>query len=123
MTEHLAVDAAIERVERVVDGDTALIVRQQLVGRTDDVELLARDLAPVKVRLILVDTPERSDPVPWQEATYQLRGWLADRAGQLRVRTYGRDAFGRLLADLYVPATGDTASGYLIARGWPPYRR
>lgn len=115
------VDAAVERVERVVDGDTLTAIRLQVIGHTDDTELLARDRAPVRLRLIIVDTPERDDVVRWRMAGDQLRGWLADRAGRLRCRTYGRDTFGRLLADVYEPATGDTASAYLIARGWPPY--
>jgi len=116
---NVGTDAALVRLVRIVDGDTLSVIREQLVGATDDVDVIARDRAPVKLRLAVVDTPERSDPEPWAAARADLTWWLATAPLEvLRVRSYARDSFGRLLADVYRSDTQETASSYLLSRGW-----
>lgn len=114
------IDSELESLERVVDGDSAYVTRLIHIGLTEDLEHLARDRKPREIRLVVVNTPERKTGAPYLAAKADLQAFFASHP-RLRVRVYGRDDFGRLLADVYDPQTGESASAYLIAKGWPPY--
>lgn len=110
----------VARVERVVDGDTLRLVRTRVVGCVDGLILTATDAAPVPVRLVHVDTPERGE-TGWAQARDDLLAWVASH-DRLTLHDAGRDSFGRLLGDLHA-AGGDSASLHLIRdRGWPTWR-
>jgi endonuclease YncB( thermonuclease family) len=118
----------VDRIVRVIDGDSLRVVRSRLAQLGDDWFHL-RDADPfdgVPVRLLWVDTPERGRP-GYVEARDDLQAWIAERStsnavgGGLRLVCHYRDAFGRLLADLQ-DVEGNSASQWLMAeRGWPPY--
>jgi endonuclease YncB( thermonuclease family) len=103
---------------RVVDGDS-VDGSIHLRGWTFD----GWEIAPWredKFRLINLDTPERGQ-AGWAEARADLELWIRYHPN-LRVRTYGRDSFGRTLADIYDLDTGDTVSQYMLReRGWQPW--
>ena len=91
---HLAVKAALSiyncSAVSVGDGDTF-----RCLG---DVRPIAPDVTAwvPKVRLAGVNTPERGQP-GWEEARERLREWL--ERGPFNLICYGRDKYGRLLAD------------------------
>ncbi len=97
-------------VLRVVDGDT--------------MEVLYRPPKPMreKIRLLMVNTPERGQP-GYRQATQSLRSLVAghDRV-TLAFEIPGqpkRDRYGRLLA--YVVVDGLNANIELVRQGWSPY--
>jgi endonuclease YncB( thermonuclease family) len=108
-------------VDRVVDGDSLRLTRQRIVGEVDGLTITATDSAPVPVRLVHVDTPERGE-VGWARARDDLIAWvLANEWRGLTLHDAGRDNFGRILGDLHAPE-GDTASLHLIRdKGWPTW--
>lgn len=67
-----------------------------------------------KVRCSGVDAPERGEP-GWEEAKTLLTEWLA--SGHFNLVCYGRDKYGRLLAD--AERGGQYLSSYLQANGVP----
>lgn len=100
-------------VESVGDGDTITVI----------VDLGADVLRRARLRLVIVDCPERDEPVRWALARAHTAGWLADFGGNLSVdlqltRT-GRivETFGRYLADVYATSTGESLSAALLASG------
>jgi hypothetical protein len=62
-------------VDRVVDGDSLRLTRQRIVGEVDGLTITATDSAPVPVRLVHVDTPERGE-VGWARARDDLIAWV-----------------------------------------------
>lgn len=121
----------VERVTRVIDGDTVRIQRTRNLGYLDGIEIIARDATPdgvtpygVSVRLINLDTPERGQP-GYDQAREDLRNWLLINLPLLRVITYPGGGFDRLLGDIYVAGDiGNTATQYMLRdRQWPPYVR
>lgn len=112
----------VDRVCRVIDGDSLRVTRSRPVQLGDD-WFHVRDLDPfdgVPVRLLWVNTPERGQ-TGYTEARDDLTAWIRDAASPLQLVCHYRDAFGRLLADL-VDADGNSASQWLMTvRGWPPY--
>lgn len=75
-----------------------------------------------KFRLVTLDTPERGE-VGWAQAKADVEAWLsAPERHNLGVRTYGRDSFGRMLADIYDSETGATLTEHMLReRGWEPW--
>ncbi|MEZ5225171.1 MAG: lamin tail domain-containing protein [Acidimicrobiales bacterium] len=101
-------DSTTATVVAVIDGDTFD------VNIGGDIE---------RVRLIGIDTPERSDCL-YDAATDALAELLAGRDVELVVDTTDRDRFGRLLryawvGDVFVNET-QVASGFAVARRYPP---
>ncbi len=86
---------------RIVDGNITLGVN--LKRRTAH-----------RFRLLDIDTPERGQG-NWAEATAFTRSWLA--RPNLRCRTEKGDAFGRWLARVYDPSTGEDLDDALLAAG------
>jgi endonuclease YncB( thermonuclease family) len=123
-------DWTVERVVRVVDGDTVRLVRSRTTD-LGDLELIARDRHDdgVSVRLVNLDTPERraGQLEQWGRARDDLAFWLCDlpRTPPLRVITYPGGGFDRLLGDIYVEGDiGNTATQHMLRdRGWSPYMR
>jgi endonuclease YncB( thermonuclease family) len=117
----------VDRIVRVIDGDSLRVVRSRMAQLGDDVFHI-RDADPfdgVPVRLLWVDTPERGRP-GYTAARDDLAEWIADRSTpnaytNIQVVCHYRDSFGRMLADL-IDADGNSASQWLMqVRGWPPY--
>ena len=79
-------------VNKVVDGDTA------------DVTLAVpnKSSVTVRVRIIGIDTPEKSDKEGWEKATEFARKWCEGRIGAVIYATESYDSFGRLLCDVEV---------------------
>lgn len=120
----------VERIVRVVDGDTVRLIRRRTTD-LGDLELIARDRHDdgVSVRLINLDTPERGR-TGYADALWDLHGWLTSvnadgTLPNLRVITYPGGGFDRLLGDIYVEGDiGNTASQHMLRdRGWAPYVR
>lgn len=105
---------------RVIDGDSVVLTRSRTIGVADGLRIDATDTAPVRVRLVHIDTPERGEE-GWSQARDDLTLWInthAYRVGGLVLHDAGRDAFGRVLGDLQTP-DGDSASLHMIRdRGW-----
>lgn len=121
-------DWQVERVVRVVDGDTVRLIRSRVVNATDDFEVIFRDRREdgVSVRLVNLDTPERGQE-GYTQAGLDLARWLSESPlyyrRDLRVITYPGGGFDRLLGDIYVEGRiGETATKHMIIdKGWPPY--
>lgn len=90
------------RLVRVIDGDTVVM----------EVDVGFRLKATQRIRLANIDTPERTEP-GWREATLGTITWFAEHRA-LRVTTYVEDTFGRWVADVYDPSTGDSLSEVLL---------
>jgi endonuclease YncB( thermonuclease family) len=114
------VDAALLQITKVYDGDTVHGVRAFDSVFTDWTVTTTMDRFPVRFRLVVVDTPELHAK-GGEGARLDTCLWLHGHAGRLRVRTYGADDFGRLLADIYDERTSESLSSYLIQKGYPPF--
>lgn len=121
----------VDRVTKVVDGDTVRVHRSRKLAYLDGIEILARDATPdgvipygVPVRLVNLDTPERGE-AGYEQAREDLREWLMENLPVLRVITYPGGGFDRLLGDIYVAGDiGNTATQHMLRdKGWPPYVR
>jgi endonuclease YncB( thermonuclease family) len=75
---------------RAIDGDSFLAS-----GVVDPIAPDVTAWTP-RVRLVFTDTPERGE-TGWSEAKTALEGWLM--LGPFNLICYGRDKYGRLLAD------------------------
>jgi hypothetical protein len=105
-------------VSKVVDGDSVNGSIHFDVSRFDGWTLTA--WKEDRFRIITLDTPERGE-VGWAEAKAHVTEWLASHPNT-RIRTYGRDSFGRTLADIYDRDTGDTLTEFMLReRGWLPW--
>lgn len=119
-------DWQIERVVRVVDGDSIRVIRSRVQLLGDD-PFRITDPDPDKgalIRLLWVNTPEVGKP-RFYEARADLASWVGVRAAMgmpLRLTTYGREARGgRVLGDL-LDSEGRSASQWLMTeRNWPAY--
>lgn len=101
----------IHSVESVGDGDTVTLI----------IELGMDVLRRARVRLTIVDTPERSEP-GWAEARTFTVDWLGAHPVlmvDMHTTSSGRyaETFGRYLADVYDPTTGDSLSSALLQAG------
>ncbi len=100
---------------RAVDGDTIEV----------DLDLGCWTwIRGMKLRLLNVDTPERGYP-DFERATQTTHTFCHDlchTAPIIRTHLDKRGKFGRLLATVVDPATGNTLNDLLIAQGWE-YRR
>jgi endonuclease YncB( thermonuclease family) len=117
----------VDRVVKVVDGDTLRVERSRLQQIGDNWYRLTEvhpDGRPrsVLIRLAWVDTPERGT-LGWAQARDDLTTWLEIRTGDpLRVVCYESAGWDRILADLVDDDDGASASQWLMAeRHWPPY--
>lgn len=106
----------------VSDGDTIRASLSRMLDEDGDRqlwEIRKRD----RIRLIIVDTPERGEE-GWSRARQDTIAWLSQFSpGDLCVETYGRDDFGRLLGDVYPEVNrGDTLTQHLLrVCGWMPW--
>lgn len=96
-------DYAVPEVIRVVDGDT--------VDLRVDVGFYLT--AALRFRVLDLDTPERGEP-GWAEATAVARAWLTS-GRRLRATTAKADSFGRWLAQVYDPDTGERLADHVVA--------
>lgn len=102
-------------VMRVVDGDTVDLTVNLGFGTHHN----------GRFRIVTVDTPERGQ-VGYAEAAQFTYAWLlvAGDPRRLRVASYKADSFGRWLADIYDPLTGESLSSALLRSGNAiPYTR
>ena len=90
-------------VTHVTDGDT-LNVRCN--GRKE------------RVRMLQIDTPERGEPL-YEEAGAALEALIAGRSVLLERGPEQRDAYGRVLATVFVD--GENLNLAMIRDGWSPY--
>jgi endonuclease YncB( thermonuclease family) len=76
------------------------------------------------VRLVTLDTPETGKP-GWASARAELSVWLEARRGRLMVDIYPKEpqgGMGRLLGDVWtVGDRQDTATQFMLRRGWEPW--
>lgn len=124
-------DWAIERVVRVVDGDTFDVILSRTLGELDgfDISATSKPTKPARLRPIHLDTPEEEDAEGYDEATADATNWLrvTELGCRLRVVTYGKDSFGRYLSDVYVDGDrANTFSRHMLedannGNGWPAY--
>lgn len=101
------------RVDRTIDGDSFYCVAD-VRSLMPDVKL---DGFHPHVRVIGVDTPERGED-GWMEARVILDEWL--RQGPFNLVCYGREKYGRLLAD--AERGHGLLSDHLIEQGAPVLR-
>ena len=118
-------DWKVDRIVRVIDGDSLRLVRRRTGIAGDGLGLDIYDTNPdgAAVRLITVDTPERGE-AGYQEAATDVRIWLNTHAKLgFRIETWPDGGFGRVLGDLYVTTDrGNTLSQHLLRNcGWLPY--
>lgn len=106
-----AYDYRVTEVLRVIDGDS-VEVRADLGFRTD---------ARPKIRLVIVDTPERKDEPRYTEARQFSAAWLGRNWFRLRLTTFGKTTFDRWLGDIYNSETGETLSSALLQAGYARY--
>jgi micrococcal nuclease len=99
-------DFRVLGVHKIVDGDTVDLL----------VDVGFRTVLTQRVRLAVVDTPERGQ-IGWDRARLFLDDWLRERVLFLRLSTYREDSFARWIGDIYDFRTGDTASAALLAEG------
>lgn len=126
----IGVEWRVDRVVRLVDGDSLRLFRSRPFELDGRHYRLADDPADepdgVLVRLAWVNTPERGDHPGWENARADLVTWIGlEAVGQLYVVCYKSAGWDRLLVDL-VDATGNSASQWLMTEGnggagWPPY--
>lgn len=107
-------------ITKVIDGDSLRLIRTRTIGEADGLRIDATDTAPVAVRLVHLDTPERGED-GWAQAHDDLADWIYARpmyARPLVLHVAGRDNFGRILGDLRTP-DGDSATLHMIRdKGW-----
>lgn len=116
----------VDRIAKVVDGDSIRVVRSRIQLLGDD-PFRVTDPDPDKgalIRLLWVNTPEVGQP-RFHEARGDLASWVGVRTAMgmpLRLVTYGRETRGgRVLGDL-IDSEGRSASVWLMTeRGWPAY--
>jgi endonuclease YncB( thermonuclease family) len=99
-------------IERVVDGDTFVA----------DLQIFPKLTVTERVRVLDVDTPERTDPVAWEKARQFTDQWLKE-SGLTEVRTCKYDAFGRLLGTVTSRTKGDLAAALIAAGLGKPYEK
>jgi hypothetical protein len=103
-------------VPHFTDGDTLWVRREWHSGWVDRVQLIARDdRAGVAVRLSDggpgVNTPKKGAP-GYAQSCLDLRLWVKNwGAGNLTLRSYGVDSFGRILGDLIPNFVADHPAG------------
>lgn len=124
MTAH---DWRITEVTKVTDGDTirAHITRTEplVTGWAHDIhdEPVPGEPAGAPLRLIIIDTPERGH-IDYVRARDDLAIWILTHLSKLRVETYEHAGWDRGLADIYVEGDrGNTATQWMLLRGWPIY--
>jgi endonuclease YncB( thermonuclease family) len=123
MTQPTGTTWQVDRIVKVVDGDSLRVVRTRLIdldGR--HYQLTDADPNGVLLRLAWIDTPEKGRP-GWAQARADLAVWCTTRTapGPLAAVCYESAGWDRLLADLR-DSTGASASQWLMAdRGWPAY--
>lgn len=109
----------------VTDGDTVRAHLTREVGVVNGWALTVHSTDPkgVRLRLVILDTPERGQ-VGYSEAKAHVLEWLQAHTGRLRCETYQAGGFDRLLADIYVDGErGNTLTQYMLQMGWDPYVR
>ena len=96
--------ANLVSVERVVDGDTFVA----------ELAIWPKVVVTEHVRVLGVDSPERSDVARWQAAAAFTKGWLAD-AGAVAVTVCKLDSFGRVLGKVTSQTKGELAAALILA--------
>ena len=117
-------DWRVSHVARTIDGDSVdLMLTGELTEIVDCIGQRLETVRPWKCRVIIVDTPERNDPVGYAAAKRFTATWLGARQGSLRAETYGRDSFSRVLVDIYLDGDrGATLTQALLWAGYATYK-
>lgn len=122
-----AYDFEVVGVKRVLDGDTMDLELRRRFDVGFGATIVWEGL--IRARLIIVDTPEKSDPM-YARGTEFTRNWIgAPGAKRLRARTWKPrnvtpdGGFGRWLTDVYDEFSGTTLSSELLRHGFVEYRR
>lgn len=111
----------VDRVVRVVDGDTVYLDCYRIVPVSHDMEAILHPVPHLQVRVIILDTPERGQP-GYREATSQAAGWLMERADRLMVETYAGAGWDRVLGDIFTSGDrADTLTQAMLLAGWDSY--
>ncbi len=113
----------LTQVLKVVDGDSVNVACEGVVGRlTDDHAELVLRRTLLHCRLVTLDTPERGQE-GYVEAAIDVGRWFGMYWPFIELETYGRDSFGRMLADLYEENDrSNTLSQWMLReRGWLPW--
>jgi endonuclease YncB( thermonuclease family) len=95
-----------------VDGDTYDFVCD--VSHMDP----ERPIWKPRIRCAKINTPEHGQP-GWLDAKTALIAHLTDK--QLRIETFGRDSFKRLLAETWVEGEEESFSAWMLSQGWAAY--
>ena len=104
--------ANLVSVERVIDGDTFVA----------ELGLWPKLIVTETIRVLGVDTPERSEIGPWALARGFTAQWLAS-AGPVTVTVCKLDSFGRALGRVVSPAQGELAAALIVAGHGRVYER
>ena len=91
---------------RVIDGDSLVL----------DIDTGFNHAATIHVRLLGVDTPERSNPEGWRKAREYVENWLAE-AGELSFMCVGPDKYGSRWLGTLRNKLGESLSDVLIHSG------
>lgn len=121
MTERLDYTYDLYLFTRAVDGDT---VDMTVMRKIDfGFKQVDHKFYTGRFRLVNVDTPERGE-ANYREAGYYVAQWIENHP-ILKVDTHkDPDNFGRYLADIYVPTTGESLSEALLKAGLAvPYEK
>lgn len=108
-------DYRVEKVLRVVDGDTMDLI---LSG---DFGFHLTFQAFVRVRLLDIDTPEKNKPDQHEtamKAQIFTTDWLTRNIDSLRAATKKEDSFGRWLTVVYSTDNGETLADALYSAGF-----
>lgn len=99
-------------VERVIDGDTFIA----------DLQIFPKLQVTETIRVLGVDTPERTDAAAWQLASQFTVRWLQE-AGLVDVTICRHDSFGRALGKVVSRSRGELAAALIAAGHGTPYRK
>ncbi len=118
----------LTKVLKVVDGDSVNVACEGVIGQLEDdhAELVLRRTL-LHCRLVTLDTPERGT-LGYVAAREDMEWWFSQHPfmhpfSMIRLETYGRESFGRMLTDFYVAGDrSNTLSQWMLReRGWLPW--
>jgi len=94
------------RCTNVIDGDTIDVV----------IDLGFSIAHTLRLRLAGINTPERGE-TGYRQATEALRSLVLNQDIVVRTQKDRQEKYGRYLAELIIPATGQTANQVLLEQG------
>jgi endonuclease YncB( thermonuclease family) len=113
-------------IPNITDGDTLWVVRRRVVEELETGLLIYQDFpGGIKVRLHDnkngLNTPEKKDKDAWLRAKKDLQYWVGVHLNERkRLVDYGKDGFGRRLANIFVGEAGVVE--FMVAKGWSTYK-